>query len=813
MSDKERISELAKRLASAGYYAEGGKIHINPENRGKFNETKRRTGKTTEELTHSSNPLTRKRAVFAQNAAKWKHENGGLLHTYEDGTPGEVLFVSNAFSLAPYMQNAVNTVRTAITGEKRYADSVPSVLPGRAKSDDAISLQNVLLDNGYDVGSKGSDGYFQKNSIKALQQMLVDSGYDLGTNGEAKNGVDGIIGSKTRSAYEDWIDKGAWIKKTPGAGVRKPVMEQDSVAEQSQQDSVVYNPVKNEKEPKMYTGMYNYGEYYDDKFQDYVTDTGLDLSNISTADVSNNNKIDSFNPFVFKNLSECRSESARNTLECASHITYLNLDDKRGFNIDANGIRGNAWTMGDNMVAAGGQRLFDLFAGEGAPSGKWTEGHKQKTIDYVRNFAKDPEYAQFLQQSLRPGDVVELLYPASNSFKKAYTETGGKHQNTHIGYVVQIGDELYIRDNVGNHHTNQSNVHTRKLSSVLSGKERDGVLITGAVRAKDALNDRYIVGGKQGRDLSAFGITPTGKDDASQARLSNDAAYRAMGALYKNKEKARVDNGLSVDEFNRLAGLVQAVLFKETANGELFHNQKWISKNSRLPEVANEANKSERDKWNTLGYSVATPLAYLASDLTEGRISGLNSHFEPSAGLGSVKYIGPASRLTDRQRQQLGDTNMIKKSLRANQPETSGIATFYALSTSMHEVQALLDKYAPKDIAHNPDIVDQLTALAYNQGTDEIEQTFVNAQADGKWDEHMQGLLNASYGKNAMIVRSYNTTNMYTDKERAEAEATDKKRRDALLKRIKEADISPEALAAYREKRESTAVIRKFLPQ
>lgn len=35
---------------------------------------KRRTGKSTEELTHSKNPLTRKRAIFAQNAKKWKHK-------------------------------------------------------------------------------------------------------------------------------------------------------------------------------------------------------------------------------------------------------------------------------------------------------------------------------------------------------------------------------------------------------------------------------------------------------------------------------------------------------------------------------------------------------------------------------------------------------------------------------------------------------------------------------------------------------------------------------------------------------------------
>lgn len=54
-----------------------GGIHINPANKGKFNATKKATGKTTEELTHSKNPLTRKRAVFAQNASRWKHQDGG----------------------------------------------------------------------------------------------------------------------------------------------------------------------------------------------------------------------------------------------------------------------------------------------------------------------------------------------------------------------------------------------------------------------------------------------------------------------------------------------------------------------------------------------------------------------------------------------------------------------------------------------------------------------------------------------------------------------------------------------------------------
>jgi len=65
-----------------------GKIHIKPKNIGKFNATKKATGKTTEELTHSKNPLTRKRAIFAQNAKKWKHKDGGVSEMgYRDDSP------------------------------------------------------------------------------------------------------------------------------------------------------------------------------------------------------------------------------------------------------------------------------------------------------------------------------------------------------------------------------------------------------------------------------------------------------------------------------------------------------------------------------------------------------------------------------------------------------------------------------------------------------------------------------------------------------------------------------------------------------
>ena len=84
--DAEYFGKHYKEIApvmqnwNENHYANGGGIHINPANVGKFNVTKDATGKTTEELTHSSNPITKKRAIFAQNAAKWHHADGGQLN-------------------------------------------------------------------------------------------------------------------------------------------------------------------------------------------------------------------------------------------------------------------------------------------------------------------------------------------------------------------------------------------------------------------------------------------------------------------------------------------------------------------------------------------------------------------------------------------------------------------------------------------------------------------------------------------------------------------------------------------------------------
>jgi long-subunit acyl-CoA synthetase (AMP-forming) len=54
-------------------YRDGGRIHIKPENRGKFTALKERTGHSASWFKENGTPAQKKMAVFALNSRKWKH--------------------------------------------------------------------------------------------------------------------------------------------------------------------------------------------------------------------------------------------------------------------------------------------------------------------------------------------------------------------------------------------------------------------------------------------------------------------------------------------------------------------------------------------------------------------------------------------------------------------------------------------------------------------------------------------------------------------------------------------------------------------
>lgn len=67
-------------------FKNGSGIHIKEKNRGKFTKSAKAAGESVQEhAAHvlsdpNATPLQKKRANFARNATKWKHEDGGKTH-------------------------------------------------------------------------------------------------------------------------------------------------------------------------------------------------------------------------------------------------------------------------------------------------------------------------------------------------------------------------------------------------------------------------------------------------------------------------------------------------------------------------------------------------------------------------------------------------------------------------------------------------------------------------------------------------------------------------------------------------------------
>ena len=107
-----------------------GGIHIKPENKGKFTATKKKTGKTTAQLKHSKNPLTRKRAVFAENAKKMakrrKHEEGGIIDFL---MPLIEQFKKGGHLSKDYIKKARKKPGGSNVGKKKFASGKPRTGP------------------------------------------------------------------------------------------------------------------------------------------------------------------------------------------------------------------------------------------------------------------------------------------------------------------------------------------------------------------------------------------------------------------------------------------------------------------------------------------------------------------------------------------------------------------------------------------------------------------------------------------------------------------------------------------------------------
>ena len=119
------------------YFKKGSGIHIKKKNRGKFTEycDGKVTQKCIDKAKKSKNPTLRKRATFADNARKWKHQQGGSL--YSSGNITESLYrgASKVESLGTPWHNY------DFTQSEEWANANGYLLDERGHRDDRVKKE------------------------------------------------------------------------------------------------------------------------------------------------------------------------------------------------------------------------------------------------------------------------------------------------------------------------------------------------------------------------------------------------------------------------------------------------------------------------------------------------------------------------------------------------------------------------------------------------------------------------------------------------------------------------------------------------
>lgn len=235
-------------------------IHIKPENKGKFNATKKATGKTTEQLTHSSNPVTKKRAVFAKNAAKWHHADDG--DEIDGGGPEHPVDLSTVYSAAKSPYKLANT--------KDDIDVDRAVLNAGLHGSAQDQMQSYGVEHGIKqksgifgniaqdvtIGLSAADAIVPYGRIKKQQVVRPPQAYNpypYGTNSQAIMERGGKISpeqARSDFAYTQLYDNGGSIPGfmgLPAAKVKDGALPSPSIMRKKKAKNGAYLDKFNDK--------------------------------------------------------------------------------------------------------------------------------------------------------------------------------------------------------------------------------------------------------------------------------------------------------------------------------------------------------------------------------------------------------------------------------------------------------------------------------------------------------------------------------------------------------------------------------------
>ena len=214
-ANKGKLTSLPNSFSSElNTFAEGGKIHIKPENRGKF--TKYCGGKVTSECIakgkRSSDPAVRKMATFAANARKWHHAFGGDLNTHGAEWDNGLRVIGNGgtheenpMEGVPMGMDAEGSPNLVEQGEVIFNDYVFS---NRLFADSSL-LESFNLPKSY-------DGY----SFAAIAEKLGDESKERPNDPISKRGLLSSMSRLQQAQEMIRQSKNTGNKKSFGGGLK-----------------------------------------------------------------------------------------------------------------------------------------------------------------------------------------------------------------------------------------------------------------------------------------------------------------------------------------------------------------------------------------------------------------------------------------------------------------------------------------------------------------------------------------------------------------------------------------------------------------
>jgi len=400
--------------------------------------------------------------------------------------------------------------------------------------EDTKEIQKFLLENNYLKSSKTDLSKVKTTEqIKALQNKLKNKGFDLGNYGVNKDGVDGIIGKKTLDALEQFdatkeID-GLVGAKTEAA-FRK--FKQEVLKEETNNVSNLPLPeIKSDNDiPKIQTALKESG---------YLNNTKEDF-NFNVDDKINVKKVDP--KFRLSSEEKCTSDQCTYFVgqEIQKKVSTKGREDI--------GAYGDAWTIIDNMKAAGNTEVFNAF-----PKEKAQVSNPEKFMDKI---TKD-KLRLLTPESFEDGDVIGLYYGGSPSTQKAYNESK-RTFSTHSGIVKLDKDgNKFIEHNIS------GKIHREPIEDYLQDNVKN--LKGLPIRVSSIIRPNYNRGAEQGEvyDSTAYNINFDNVTNPKTAFGKKEAALFGQ-FLVENKETIQRDFPINELEYNKLAKAAKVIAWKES---------------------------------------------------------------------------------------------------------------------------------------------------------------------------------------------------------------------------------------------------------